>query len=544
MFWADRIVREIKETEAAQRAVASKGTASEKPLIVRDEKSLTGRVHIGSMRGVAIHGLISEVLAQEGIPNRYLFELNDFDVFDSVPPYLPKEEFEQHLGKVVCDVPSPVEGYANFAEYFGAEFVSVHKKAGFYPEYYRSTELYRSGKMDDYIRIALNHSDEVRRIYKEVSGSVKNEKWLPISVLCENCNKMMTVRASDWDGQTVAYACDIAPDGTQPCGHTGRIEPFGGTAKLTWKVEWGAKWTALGVDVEGAGKDHSTKGGARDVANHIAKELYSRESPYDVPYEFFLVGGKKMSSSKGKGSSAKDMGELFPPEVLRLVLLGKDINQQIDVDPEGDSVPRTYDWYDELGEHVRSETSEDDYARLFSLCAVKPQDEEGNVLDDATRSAAGSANTWEFRFSQVAIIVQMPHLDLIQEAAAAKGSSLTEDEVAILEERAAYAKFWLGTYAPEQFRYELQETMPEMMLSEVQKTALASLAQYMETEHTGEEIHTRLHEMKTEVPIQPKELFAALYKIFLNRDSGPKAGWFISVLPREFVHQRLVEAST
>jgi lysyl-tRNA synthetase class I len=55
MFWADRIAGEIEETAAAKDAVATKGTTSEKPLIIRDEKSITGRVHIGSMRGVAIH---------------------------------------------------------------------------------------------------------------------------------------------------------------------------------------------------------------------------------------------------------------------------------------------------------------------------------------------------------------------------------------------------------------------------------------------------------------------------------------------------------
>jgi lysyl-tRNA synthetase class 1 len=525
MFWADRIVKEIEETGAAKKAT------KEKPLIIRDEKTLSGRVHIGSMRGVAIHGLISEVLTEKGIPNIFKYELNDFDVFDTVPHYLPQEKFTPYLGMMLCDVPSPEEGFKNYAEFYGAEFESVHKKAGFSPEYYRSTELYRSGKMDDYIRIALNHADSIRRIYKEVSGSVKNEKWLPISVICENCKKVMTVRVSDWDGQTVAYACDIGPDGSQPCGHSGRVSPFGGNAKLAWKVEWAAKWLAIGVDVEGGGKDHSTKGGARDVANHIAREVFGFESPFDVPYEFFLVGGKKMSSSKGKGSSAKEMSELFPAEVFRLVLIGKDINQQIDVDPEGDSVPRTFDWFDDLGERLRAEEIEnDDFARLFELCALPAK-------------RVPLENPWELRFSLVSTIVQMPHLSLLDEAAKVKEGTLTEAEADALFERADYAKFWLATYAPEQYRYVLQDIMPEVSLSDAQKRALATLALYLETEHSGEEIHSRLHELKTEIPIQPKELFSALYKIFLARDSGPKAGWFLSVLPREFVVQRLLEAS-
>jgi lysyl-tRNA synthetase class 1 len=523
MFWADRIAQEIQKTEYAKNAT------EKKPLIIRDEKTLSGRVHIGSMRGVAIHGLISEVLTELGIPNSYKYELNDFDPFDSIPGYLDEEFFKEHLGKPLYMVPSPEPGFANYAEYFGAEFIAAHEKAGFTPEYYRATELYQSGAMDSYIRTALERSDDIRAILKEVSGSVKDPSWLPISVACENCGKMMTTRATDFDGETVAYVCDKGPDGTIPCGHSGRISPFGGKAKLFWKVDWAAKWMAIGVDVEGAGKDHSTKGGSRDVASHIVRALFGHEDPFDIPYEFFLVGGKKMSSSKGKGSSAKDMSDLFTREVFRLVMIGKDINQQIDVNPEGDSVPRTFDWYDDLSEQLKA-GEQNDFTRLYELCQL-PENREKKE------------NPWQLRFSQVAFIVQMPHLNLEKEAELVKGTPLTDLEKTALAERAVFAKYWLETYAPEEYKFILQDTLPSVEISDTQKKALALLAEYMESEHSGEDIHARLHELKTEVPIPAKELFVALYRIFLNRDSGPKAGWFLSVLPREFVQKRLKEAS-
>lgn len=519
MFWADRIAEEIR---------ASVPKAGKEPLIIRDEKTLSGRVHIGSMRGVAIHGLVSEVLTDHKIENRYLYELNDFDPFDSIPGYLDHDQFVEHLGKPLYTVPSPDPAFPNFAEYFGAEYVGVHQKAGFTPTYYRTyADLYAAGKMDDLIRTALTRASDIRRILKDVSGSVKDESWLPVSVVCEKCGKMMTTRSYDFDGETIAYSCERSPDETVPCGHTGRRAPWKGGAKLFWKVDWAAKWVAMGVDIEGAGKDHSTKGGARDVSNHIAKEIFGFESPFDIPYEFFLVGGKKMSSSKGRGSSAKEMSDLFPPEILRLILVGKDINQQIDVDPSGDSVPRMFDWYDDLAENVRAGNT-DDFARLFELCQF---DKKGEI-------------PWQLRFSQVAFIVQMPHLSLEKEAAAVKGSALIDAEREALEERARYARFWLETYAPDSYRYTLQETMPEAALTDVQKNALRMLHAFMsEGEKTGDEIHLKLHELKTEAPIAPKELFGAIYQIFLNRTSGPKAGWFLSVLPREDALKRLEEAS-
>jgi lysyl-tRNA synthetase class 1 len=521
MFWADRIAKEIQETR-------SKGG---KPLIIRDEKTLSGRVHIGSMRGVAIHGVVAEVLAEQGVENTYLYELNDFDPFDSVPGYLDEATFKEHLGKPLYTVPSPDPAFANYAEYFGAEFVSVHEKAGFRPTYYRTyADLYATGKMDALIKTALERKDDIRRILKEVSGSVKDETWLPVSVVCEQCGKMMTTRAFDFDGETVAYVCDKGPDGCVPCGHEGRRSPFMGGSKLFWKVDWAAKWVAVGVDIEGAGKDHSTKGGARDVSNAIAREIFNFESPFDIPYEFFLVGGKKMSSSKGRGSSAKEMSELFTPELFRLVLIGKDITQQIEVDPAGDAVPRMYDWYDDLAEQVRAGEA-NDFTRLYTLAQL-PENQ------------AAVVPFWQLRFSQVAFMVQMPHLSLAKEAERVKGSALTAEESRALEERAEYAKFWLGAYAPEQFKYILQESLPPIELSETQKKAFELLIAFIsEQERTGEEIHARFHELKSEVPIAPKELFSAIYQVFLNRDSGPQAGWFLSSLPREFVLKRLQEAA-
>ena len=520
MLWADRIAGEIRDTRKPRNG---------KMFIIRDEKTLSGRVHVGSMRGVAIHGLISEILSEYGIANEFRFELNDFDPFDSIPSYLDAEKFKEHLGKPLYSVPSPEAGFANYAEYFGAEFVDVHKKAGFTPNYYRATELYKSGKMDVLIKTALERASDIRRILKEVSGSEKDSSWLPISIACEGCGKMMTTSAHDFDGETVGYTCERNPDEVQSCGYSGRIEPWKGAAKLFWKVDWAAKWVAQGVDIEGGGKDHSTKGGSRDVANHIAREIFDLESPFDIPYEFFLVGGKKMSSSRGRGSSAKDMCDLFPSQIFRLALIGKDIREQIDVDPSGESVPKLYDWYDELALGVR-EGKADDYSRLYSLCEL-PADR------------AGLSTPWQIRFREAAFITQMPHLEIKAEAEKTKGSALTEDETQKLEERARYAKFWLSTYAPEEFKYELQDEMPNVELSKMQKNALSVLADFLQSaERTGEELHLRLHELKTEIPISPKELFQAIYRIFLNRDSGPKAGWFLAGLPRDFVIARLTES--
>lgn len=521
MFWADRIAGDIQKRFGDTK----------RSIFIRDEKTLSGRVHIGSFRGVAIHGVLSEVLTEKGVANIFKYEFNDFDPMDGIPSYLPQDEYKKYLGMPLKNIPSPEAGFANFAEYFGAEFKQVIEDAGFAPEFYRSSELYLTGKMDGVIREALVGAEAIRRIYKEVSGGQREDSWLPLSPICPTCGKISTTRATEFDGETVMVECRNL-EWVEGCGFKGRISPFGGNAKLPWKVEWPAKWKVLGVQVEGAGKDHSTKGGARDVANHISQEVFGYEPPFDVPYEFFLVGGKKMASSKGLGSSAKEISDLVPAKILRLALIGKDINQAFNFEPEGDTIPVLYDLYDKLAEGYAT-VKDDDYARLF----------------EAIHPSRKIPTFYPMRFSQVAFIVQMPHMDLGKEAAALKGSELTDADKAELAERATYAKKWLEEYAPEKFVFKLQEEVPEAAknFTDVQKKALSMLKDFIATSSTmpsGEEMHAKLHALKEEAPISPAELFSAIYLSFLGKMQGPKAGWFLSVLDKDFVLKRLAEVSS
>ena len=506
MFWLDRIFGQI---EAERKAKIASGT----PLVVRDEKTPSGRVHIGSMRGVAIHGAIAERLAEAGVPHVFKYEFNDTDPMDGFPEYLP-ESFRQYMGMPLFRIPSPDGVAKNFAEYFADEFKSVITQSGFAPEFYRMSELYLSGQMDDAIRTALDRAADIRRIYREVSGSEKPDDWYPLNVICENCGKVGTTKVFAWDGTEVSYKCyKTAVKWAEGCEHEGKVSPFGGAATFPFKVEWPAKWKVVGVDIEGAGKDHTTKGGARDVAAHIAQEVFAYEVPINAPYEFFLVGGKKMSSSKGQGSSAKEIADLVPAKIFRLALLGKEINQQVNFDPEGDTIPVLYDQYDKLADGYNA-TQDDDYARLFTYIHANRQ----------VPTFAGELP----RFSQVAFVVQMPHMDLDKEFPQA-------DKVE-LHERAEYAKRWLAKFAPEKFVFKLQEMLPAVELSASEKLNLASFAQFLESNPSAsaEDMHTKLHELKA---------FKEIYKIFLGKESGPKAGWFLASLDRDFVRTRMSEAS-
>jgi lysyl-tRNA synthetase, class I len=525
MFWADKIADAVVEK---YKDVIASGL----PIVVRDEKTASGRVHVGSLRSAALHAMVADVLKERGIKVEFNFEINDFDAMDGIPSYLDQAEYEKYMGVPLYKIPSPEPGYENFAELYGTEYVEVLKKIGFDAKVYRATELYRSGKMNDSIRAALEKRDVVRRIYKEVSGSEKREDWYPLNVVCEQCGKLSTTAITAFDGEMVDYECrerEIA--WAKGCGFKGRISPFNGNAKLPWKLDWGAKFKAVGVHFEGGGKDHYSKGGARQVAEAICREVFEYEPPYGVFNEFFLVGGAKMSSSKGNAATAVELGDLLPPHILRLLLIKSPINRQLNFDPQGDAVPVLFDSYDKLAEKYESEVEDDDtQVFYFSHVPYKRDAIHKRFLP---------------RFSQVAFLVQMPHIKLEEEFEAQKGGALTKEDMDEIDERMAYAKLWLERYADDAYIFKLQDELPQKTkeLSEAQKNALHTFADRYEAlaSKDGQSIHELTHALKDETGLDPKSLFSAFYIAFFGKESGPKIGWFLSTLDPEFVTKRLRE---
>ncbi len=523
MFWAEEIADEV---EKRYQPVIDAG----KPLIVRDEKTASGKVHVGSLRSAALHAMVADVLSSRGIKVDFQFEINDFDPMDGIPAYLDKDRYEQYMGVQLYKIPSPEPGYDNFAELYGQEYVRVLEKIGFGARVYRASELYKSGAMNDVIRKALERRAIVRDIYKRVSGSEKPEDWYPYNVVCEQCGKLSPTIVTDFDGETVAYTCSpTAVEWSKGCGHTGRISPFDGNGKLPWKLDWAGKFVVKGVHFEGGGKDHYTKGGARQVAEAISREVFDHEPPYGVFNEFFLVGGKKMSSSKGNAATASEMAELLPPHLLRFLLIKSPISRQINFDPQGDAVPNLYDAYDKAA-YDYWQGIDDDVTKVFSYAHLP--DERTNI-----------AQRFMPRFSQVAFLIQMLHMKPEEEVAIMKGAPLTALDTEELEERSEYARRWLNGYAEDRFVFTLQEIVPQSAhtLSEKEREALHALADRIEksSQYDGQTIHELTHEVKEECGLDPQTFFKAIYIVFLDKDSGPKVGWFLSTLKKDFVVERL-----
>jgi lysyl-tRNA synthetase class 1 len=506
--------------------VAAKCTG---PQIINDSKTPSGRVHVGALRGVLIHDAIFRTLREKGIEARYLFGVDDYDPLDEIPAG-KGEHFEKYLGQPLCNVPPPDNSPAtDMAEHYIREFFEIFDELGVKVEKYRMRDVYQSGRFNSAIDTILQNAATVRRVYKEVSNSDRPETWYPFQVICENCGRIGTTEVFAYDGREVSYRC--RPDmvkWARGCGHEGRISPFDGRGKLPWKLEWVAKWVTFPVTIEGAGKDHSTKGGSRDVSAACLKAIFSKEPPLNVPYEFFLVGGAKMSSSRGVGASARQIADLLPPEVLRFLMIRTKPNSPVNFDVKEEGIVKLYNEFDRFqARTVHEKNATPDEAFVYRLAELTPEDDYYNA-----------------NFQVVSALVQMPHLDVVEQITRRKGAPLTEIERRHLDQRIASAQKWVADYATEEEKTRLQETLPARAseLTAAQRAFLHRLADVLpETPWDDDNLQAKIFEIARLTPIEQPVAFKAIYRVLLDREQGPKAGNLLAFLEPGFVIPRCRE---
>jgi lysyl-tRNA synthetase class 1 len=493
-------------------------------ILVDDMATPSGIPHVGTFRGAIIHDVATKALKKSGHKTKYTFFSNDYDPMDGMPSYLDKNEYQQHMGKPFFAIPSP-DSKGSLGDYFIKELYEMMRGLGcdFIPM--KDSKGYQSGKYDEVIKKALDHAAEIRKIYKEVSGSDKGDDWIPFTPICEKCGKIGTTRAFAWDGKEVAYRCEEnMVEWAKGCGYEGKVSPFGGTGKLPWKIEWPAKFAALGIKVEGEGKDHSSAGGSRDLANAICKKVFKIKPPYDLPYEFIIFKGQKMSKSKGVGISAREVYDSLPPELIRFILT-RNINRVVDLDLDGMAIPSLYDEYDRAHQAYLGIIEFPDLADVYGLSQINEKFNTG----------------YKMKFSKVAHAIQIPNINIEEVAQEEKGSKLSDLERSELEERARYAKIWLEKFAPENFKFQISTRIPKLKLTSSQRDIIGALKDiYLsKPKWSGEELQKEIFALKDQLGLPPKEIFGAIYNIFIGKDSGPQAGFLLASLDKEIVKKRL-----
>jgi lysyl-tRNA synthetase class 1 len=520
MFWADRLAIDIIKTKKYS------------PYWVDDMKTPSGRIHVGSLRGVVVHDLIYRALCDQGVKGKFTYVFEDHDPMDEVSADLDKSVWSKYLGQPLFTVPSPAGEGLNFAQYFAEEFRTVFESIGSHPEIIWISQLYKLGKMNSDIRICLDKADVIRKIYETMYKKKITDNWYPFQAVCPKCGKESTTKTYAWDGDKISFVCQKdAVVWTKGCGYEGKISPFSDKnnyrGKLPWKVEWAVKWKVIGVTIEGAGKDHMSAGGSHDVASMVCKKVIDYQTPYPVSYEFFLIGGKKMSSSKGLGSSAIEVSKMIPPYLLRFLMVRTQINQTIDFDPRGWTIPDLFDEYDRCAKEYRDK-KDADLSRIFELSQVEKKFQVPMFLP---------------RFRSICQAVQFPNVNLEEYFSKEKGSKLDELEKEILLERIKYARIWLEKYAPDEAKFVFTKDIPQLVktLKPEQLNYLNAILSFLTKTKNPQDLQTMLYEKAKQMKMNIKDAFSAIYISLIGKNHGPKAAWLLQSVGQEMLIDRITK---
>ena len=522
--WVDKVADQLKEKKVKKHILHGMWTPS-------------GYFHIGNSRAeLLIPSFVHQALKDIRISCEQNFIIDDFDDFDKIPEglHVKKKDFEHYLGKPLKEVPSPIEGYDSWADFFKQDIILAMEKFGIKPNIISSYDSYKKGLYDKAIKIVLNNSQKVVQIWNDIAKGNKQEEQIPVMPLCENCNKSSTTKAISWDGKELQYSCTHHRKYSQGCGHKGKLKPGKGNVKLPWRLHWPATWFIYGTTFETAGKDHFAAGGSVETGHAFAREIFKIEPPMQIPSEFLLVDNAKLSGSSGNVISLNNWLEFAEPELLRFMMISYQPQTVIDFDLHSNKFFLLADRYDEAervyyGNENKDEKRQEQLKRCYMYSQVKKLQDKMPV---------------QLNYSIAVIVVQVfPEISLneLVEILSSKGwihrKTLTDYDKEKLLKRLELTKNWLRTYAPEDVKFEVQKHIQKNIeLTAKEKKALHTIAELLkEKEYDEKSLFNEFYNVSNKLELKPQDFFKAAYRVLLNKERGPKLAPFILAIGKEKV---------
>jgi lysyl-tRNA synthetase class 1 len=507
VFWADQLAAEAR-ARCQNNLICTGITPS-------------GEIHIGNMReilsGEAVYRALAPYAqdAQAGAgQTRFVFLGDTFDALRRVYPFLDAARYQEMVGKPISEIPCPCGKHESYAAHFLEPFLTALGALGVKAEVMLAHEMYRQGVYTDAIFTALERRDDVARILHEVTGKEIAPNWSAVNPKCGACGRITDAQVLSFkrEDSSVDYSC--------ACGHRGSANAALGEAKLTWRVDWPARWKILGVTIEPFGKDHASRGGSYDSGRVISQEIFGYEAPLPVIYEWISLKGQgDMSSSKGNVISTADMVNAVPPDVLRYMVFRAQPKKALTFDP-GLPMLSLIDELDDPESKVRD-------PRASELALI---------------TGMGSVGV---PFKHLVNIVQMAGADDEEALSIIRRGGYDGFDEGALKKRLTYARAWLERYAPEDIKFSKCADLPELArdFSPEIRRALAWFAGRLSGALSADQIHALFYETKDACQVEANAVFEAFYLSVIGKKRGPRAGWFVKTLGTDWVQQRLLAAA-
>ena len=491
IHWADVVARKLLEKGQKHRIATG--------------ISPSGHIHMGNLREMLTADAIKRALIDAGGQAELIFIADTFDPLRKRYPFLP-EEYEEYVGMPLSEIPDPEGCHKNYSDHFLEPFLESLEILGIEVTLEKADEMYKNGRYNEAIKLAFKKREKIIEIIREVTGREVDEDWYPYMAICKSCKKMNTTKVVSYDDKWIYYRCN--------CGYEGKAD-YNGGGKLTWRVDWAARWWILNVTCEPFGKDHAAAGGSYDTGKRFAREIFGIDPPFPVVYEWInLKGVGAMKSSKGIVIPVRDMVEVLPPEIVRYIIIKVKPERHIEFDP-------SMGLLDLIDEFERALKLKDRAVELSMVKEVKYSD---------------------VSFRHLVIVGQIANWDVNKVLEILQRTGYKIDDVAKrdVERRLKYAKKWLEKFAPERIKFEVIRDVEkiEVTFNEKERKFLRAYADRLDESMTPEQIHTLVYEVSKDVTIKPAKAFQAIYKAILGKTYGPRVGYFIKSLGVDWVKER------
>jgi len=510
VFWPFKVAEEI-----------IKKFPDEKIQTIATGTSISGTPHIGNYNDVIRGHFIQLALEEMGFKSRLVWISDDMDPLRSVPQDLP-QQLKEFLGIPVCNIPDLFGCHEKFTDHFEDEFLQSLKEVFVEPEVYLGWKMYKDGLYNETIKISIIKREEIIKILNKYRTSPLPDDWYPIDIICRNCGKIATTKILQINKENLVakYICETSEKilhkkyVVRGCGYEDEISILNGNSKLTWRVEWPARWSFLRVTCEPFGKEHAASGGSWDTGKEIV-HLFNWKPPHPLIYEHFLVEGEKMSKSKGNVLTLKDVLKYMMPEHLRYwmaqgkLTIAKDINLK-------SMVPRIFDEFN-LAEAV-----------YFGIKSTNDKRKDSNLKNAYKISVVNvkEKKPFEIPFNTIVELLKIYPESEIPRKLRELNYDFDEKELEVKIEK---IKNWFEKF------YKVEE---KVEIDESTKHILRELIASIENFENEKDLEGKIFEIAKKSG-DIKKFFEDIYKILFGIPKGPRLSKYILEVGKEKVLEKL-----
>ena len=514
MHWADVIAKDVVEN-------------CDHPLIATGI-SPTGILHVGSLREAITGESVRSAVEAAGKDVRLIYIIDDLDPLRRRYTFLP-EKFEEYVGMPICRIPCPCGKHNNYAHHFIQPFLDAIDSLGMKCDIVWTHELYDKGAFAECIDKAMTKRQEVIKILHDITGKAEDPNYAPYTPLCSECGRFCHPDFDSYKFPYMNYKCEH-------CGHEGTVDVRKGEGKLTWRLEWPAKWAIFNTSAEPFGKDHNSAGGSYESGVAIVEKIYGCKPPFPIPYEFVqLKGVGQMHKSLGSPVTGLDAINMMPPEVLNYLFLRVNPTKSIDFD-SGMGVLDMVDEYDRMEK------------LYFSGEWTESEDNSVAAYKIAQHNNIPKKMPTQFSFRHLVNVVQIASdfdevVEILKRTMDLSEATLQDMEK--LKVRVAAVKYWLNGFAPDAVKFSVRQTIPtSITLNDAEKTLFKDLVtRFNDTNWDVDSINSAFNDVVKASGMPAKKAYKAMYKILIAKEAGPRLALFLASMDKKFVVNRLVQAS-